>query len=143
MYPLLVRGSSHRGRPPSQTGGAGRAMSFPWQLVENQLCWHSPAISHLKWLLEKMIGTIQAEAGVAISSGASNKDPACQCRCKRYGVRSPGGEDTPGGGHGNPLQYSFLENLMDRGVWCTTVQGVTQSWTELQRLSTRARTLKA
>ena len=89
-----------------------------------------------------MTGTIQAEAGVAISSGASSKDPACQCRCKRYGVQSLGGEDTPGGGHGNPLQYSFLENLMDR-VWCTTVHGVTQSWTQLQRLSTHARTLKA
>ena len=29
----------------------------------------------------------------------------------------------PGGGHGNPLQYSFLENLMDRGAWQATVWG--------------------
>ena len=28
----------------------------------------------------------------------------------------------PGGGHGNPLQYSYLENSMDRGAWRTTVQ---------------------
>ena len=32
-------------------------------------------------------------------------------------VRSLGKEDSPGGGHGNPLQYSSLENPMDRGAW--------------------------
>ena len=37
----------------------------------------------------------------------------------------------PGGGHGNPLQYSCLENLMDRGAWQTTVHGVTKSQTQL------------
>ena len=35
----------------------------------------------------------------------------------------------PGGGHGNPLQYSCLENPMDRGAWRATVQGVTKSQT--------------
>ena len=34
-------------------------------------------------------------------------------------------------GHGNPLQYSCLENPMDRGVWWTTVHGVAKSWTQL------------
>ena len=29
----------------------------------------------------------------------------------------PGSERSPGGGHGKPLQYSYLENLMDRGAW--------------------------
>ena len=32
-----------------------------------------------------------------------------------------------GGGHGNPLQYSCLENSMDRGAWWATVHGVAQS----------------
>ena len=36
-----------------------------------------------------------------------------------------------GGGHGNPLQYSFLENPMDRGAWWATVHGVIKSWTRL------------
>ena len=35
----------------------------------------------------------------------------------------------PGGGHGNPLQYSCLENPMDRGAWRATVHGITQSQT--------------
>ena len=33
----------------------------------------------------------------------------------------------PGGGHGHPLQYSCLENLIDRGAWRATVHGVTES----------------
>ena len=34
-----------------------------------------------------------------------------------------------GGGHGNPLQYSCLENSMDRGAWQATVHRMAQSWT--------------
>ena len=36
-----------------------------------------------------------------------------------------------GEGHGHPLQYSCLENPMDRGDWCTIVRGVAKSWTLL------------
>ena len=39
----------------------------------------------------------------------------------------PGAGRTPGGGHGNPLQYSCLKNPMDRGAWRATVHGVTKS----------------
>ena len=41
----------------------------------------------------------------------------------------PGLGRSPGGGHSSPLQYSCLENSMDRGAWQTTVRGVTKSWT--------------
>ena len=34
---------------------------------------------------------------------------------------------SPGGGHGNPLQYSFLENPTDRGAWRATVHGVAEA----------------
>ena len=37
-----------------------------------------------------------------------------------------GQEDSPGEGNGNPLQYSRLENTMDRGAWWATVHGVTK-----------------
>ena len=36
----------------------------------------------------------------------------------------PGSGKFPGGGYGNPLQYSGLENPMDKGAWQTTVNGV-------------------
>ena len=38
---------------------------------------------------------------------------------------------SPGGGNGNPFQYSCLENPMHRGAWWATVHGVTKSWTQL------------
>ena len=43
-----------------------------------------------------------------------------------------GSERFPGGGHGDPLQYSCLDNLMDRGAWWAIVHGVTKSWTQLK-----------
>ena len=39
---------------------------------------------------------------------------------------------SPGGGNGNPLQYSCLENSMDRGAWRATVQSIAKSWTWLK-----------
>ena len=41
----------------------------------------------------------------------------------------PGLGRSPGGGHGNPPQYSCLENPMDRGAWQAKVHGVTKSQT--------------
>ena len=48
-----------------------------------------------------------------------------------------GSARSPGGGHGNPLQHSCLENPMDRGAWQATVHRVTESQTRLKRLSTQ------
>ena len=44
----------------------------------------------------------------------------------------PGSGRYPGGGHGNPLQYSCLENPMDRGVQEVAVHRVKKSWTGLK-----------
>ena len=44
----------------------------------------------------------------------------------------PGSGRSPGGGHGNPLQYSCLENPLDRGAWWATVHRVAKSWTQLK-----------
>ena len=45
---------------------------------------------------------------------------------------------SPGEGKGYPVQYSSLENSMDRGAWWATVHGITKSRTQLKRLSTCA-----
>ena len=50
----------------------------------------------------------------------------------------PGSGRSSGGGHGNPLQYSCLENPMDRGAWWVRVHRVTKSQTRLKQLSTHA-----
>ena len=43
----------------------------------------------------------------------------------------PGSGRSPRGGYGNPLQYSYLGNIMDREAWWATVHGVAKSWTQL------------
>ena len=41
----------------------------------------------------------------------------------------PGLGRSLGGGNGNPLQYSWLEDPMDRGIWQAAIYGVAKSWT--------------
>ena len=77
--------------------------------------WAGPGISQdglLNWRLHKYQG---------FPGDAGGKEPACQCRrCKRRRF-DPGSGRSPGGGHSNPLQYSCLENLIERGAWQATV----------------------
>ena len=52
------------------------------------------------------------------SGGASGKEPTCQCRRHKKPMGSIlGSGRSPGRGHGNLLQYSYLEDPMDRGTW--------------------------
>ena len=72
--------------------------------------------------------------------GASCKKPTCQSRrCKRYRFH-PGLGRSPGGGHSNPLQYSCLENPIDREAWQASVHRVAKSGTLLKWLSTHTYT---
>ena len=59
---------------------------------------------------------------------SNSKESACNA-----GDQSsiPGSGRCPGEGNGNPLQYSGLENPMDRGAWRATIHGVTKSQTQL------------
>ena len=62
--------------------------------------------------------------------GASGKEPTSQCRrCGRDVGSIPGLGRSPGGQHGNQLQYSSPENPMDRGAWWAIVHKVAQSQT--------------
>ena len=65
----------------------------------------------------------------------SGKESACKAGATGDVGLIPGSRRSPGGGHGKPLQYSCLENPMDRRVWWTTVHRVEKSWTRLKRLS--------
>ena len=68
---------------------------------------------------------------VDLPVGTSGKEPTGQCRSIRVKGSIPGSGSSPGGGHGNPLQYSCLKNPRDRGAWWATVHGVAQSRTRL------------
>ena len=56
----------------------------------------------------------------------SSKESACNA--EDAGL-IPGLGRSPGGQHGTPLQYSYLEYPMDRGAWWAPVHGVAKSWT--------------
>ena len=58
--------------------------------------------------------------------GSNGEDSACDVG--DLGL-IPGFGRSPGEGNGNALQYSCLENPMDRGVWQATVPGVSKNWT--------------
>ena len=63
--------------------------------------------------------------------GTSDKEFTCLCRRHKRCRFDPWSERYPGKGHGNPHQYSCLENPMGRGAQQTTVHGVAKSWTQL------------
>ena len=56
------------------------------------------------------------------------KNPPASAGDLRDAGSIPGSGRSPGEGHGNPLQYSCLENPMDRGAWWATGHGVAKSW---------------
>ena len=57
------------------------------------------------------------------------KNPPANAGDVRDAGSIPGSGRTPGEGHGNPLQYSCLENPVDRGAWRAMVHRVAKSWT--------------
>ena len=71
---------------------------------------------HMSFPGGRMVKTLPASAGNAGGAGSV-----------------PGSGRSPGGGNGNPLQYSCLENSMDRGAWWAIVQGVTKNQTQLSK----------
>ena len=64
----------------------------------------------------------------------SSKESTCNAGATEDAGSTPGSGRSPGGGHGNPLQYSCLENPVDRGPWQATVhsiQRVGHDWSNL------------
>ena len=58
--------------------------------------------------------------------GSAGKESACNAGDAGL---IPGSGRSPGVGDGYPLQYSWVDNLMDRGAWWATVRGVAKCWT--------------
>ena len=85
---------------------------------------------------------VNKHEGWGFPSGSSGKEPACQRRKHRRCGFNPWSERSPGGGHGNLLQSSGLENPMEREGWRATVHGVAKSQTQLSDLAQHARSIK-
>ena len=108
---------------PSRSGSASRC--------NPQVTWVISA--------QKIIVETQVYFAVLQESGASQvalvvKNPPANTGDIRDMGSIPGLKRSPGGGQGSPLQYSCLENPMDRGVWWATIYEVAKSWTQLKRL---------
>ena len=65
----------------------------------------------------------------SFQGGASGSNTSANAGDVRDMGSIPGSRRFPGEGHGDPLQYSCLENSMDRGIWWATVHEVTKSRT--------------
>ena len=76
-----------------------------------------------KLFMKKMAIAFQAEYNLGFPVSSDSKESACNAG--DLGLIPELGRSL-GEGNGNPLQYSFLENSMDRGAWWATVQGVSQ-----------------
>ena len=64
------------------------------------------------------------DLAMGFPGGSDGKETACNAGDSGS---IPGSGRSPGEGNGNPLQYSSLENAMDRGAWRATVHGITKS----------------
>ena len=89
-----------------------------------------PSANKAITLMEAMWGTVTRHLHLQTSfpGGSVVKNPPANAG---DADSIPGLGRSPGGGHGNPLQYSCLENPMDRGTWQAAVHGVSKSWTWL------------
>ena len=70
-----------------------------------------------------------------IPSGSADQESACNAGDTGDVGLIPGLGKSPGRGHGNPLQYSCLENPMDRGAWLTIVHRVAKNQKQLSTMA--------
>ena len=87
-----------------------------------------------KWCCDKSICIVR----FGFPGGTGGKESSSKAGDLRDAASIPGWGRSPGGRHGNPLQYSCLENPMDRGACWATVHGVAKSQTQQKHLSRRA-----
>ena len=90
-------------------------ISFPQNYYVGKICLHLPF-------------GLCCLPSQSFPGGSDGKESACNAR--DLGSISGSGR-SPGGGNSNPLQYSCLENPMDRGAWWATVHEVIKNWTRL------------
>ena len=115
---------------------------LPLPLFKNTRMGRDPAAifgSQDYWYLEKKVCVCwgRKDSITYSTSGLVQWLSSKRCSCSAGDMGSiPESGRSPGGGHGNSLQHSCLENAIDRGAWWATVHTVTKSQTWLKWLST-------
>ena len=105
------------------------------QEVDGKLYLPFNFVMNLRSVLKTKLSFSKAGMEV-IPGGTSGKEPVCQCRRHKRRGSIPDLGRSPGEGRGNPLQYSCLQNPMDRGTWWATVYRTSKSQAWLKPLST-------
>ena len=105
---------------------------YVWEDTRVLTHWNHSSDTHLNHL-----GPVYCFSGSP--SGASGKNSPADAGDIRDVGSIPGLGGSPGRGHGNPLQYSCLEDPMDRGAWQATVHRGAKSQTQLKQLRTHTR----
>ena len=82
-------------------------------------------------MMEMLTGFSGGASGKKKQNKQKKKPPANAGKIRDMGL-IPGLGRSPGGGRGNPFQYSCLEKPMDRGAWQATVNRVAKSQTQLK-----------
>ena len=88
----------------------------------------STSLSPPTWNHYRLLSTSNSEASMGFPGGSDGKESACHAR---HPGSIPGSGRSSEEGNGNPLQYSCLENSMDRWIWRATVHGVARSQIQL------------
>ena len=119
------------GRSPGE--GIGYLLQYSWASLVAQLVKNPPAIQETRF--DSWVGKIlwrrdrlPTPVFLGFLDGSESKESACNAGDLGS---IPGLGSSPGEGNDYPLQYSCLENSMDRGGWRATILGVTKSQTRL------------
>ena len=105
--------------------GLGRSLEKGMATHSSILAWRIPWTEEPGGLQSRGLKKSETTERLTLSLSFT-WESACNAGRPRF---SPGLGRSPGEGNGNPLQYSCLENPMDRGAWRVTVYGVVKSWT--------------
>ena len=125
---LFAQPSTEQGL--SHTAEALRPPSATWPNIKQQHSYPHQEDAH----------NMYTEHSQVSPSWLSSAESVCSARDTGDMGLIPGSATSPGGGHGNPLQYFGLENPMDRGIRQAIVHRVARSQTRLKRRSTDAHT---
>ena len=116
---------------PLEKGTATYSSILAWRIPWTRQSMELQRVRH-DWVTVTFISSGPSQVALVVKNLPANAGGR-----RDSGSIPPSGRST-GGGNGNLLQYSCLENLMDRGAWWAIVHGVEKSQTQLKQLSTLA-----